>query len=101
MDLFTSLQLGKEALSYAKKITDLISNKSEKKAVAQKLEKAEKAFKIAETELAINLGYEICRCTWPPQIMLEMEADEDKKGFKCPKCGKLEEIDGSLGVMGG
>ena len=36
----------------------------------RQIEKAELALKISEAELAKNLGFKLCKCTFPPTIML-------------------------------
>jgi hypothetical protein len=43
---------------------------AQQKAVDAALEQADKAAQIAEAEMAKGLGYELCTCTFPPQIML-------------------------------
>jgi hypothetical protein len=48
------------------------------------IEKAEQALRTSEAELAKTLGFRLCRCEFPPQIMLWKE----KEGAHiCPKCG--------------
>jgi hypothetical protein len=38
--------------------------------VQTQIELAEDALQKSEAELAKNLGYQLCKCTFPPQIML-------------------------------
>ena len=56
------------------------------------IEKAEKALRASEAELAKALGYKLCQCTFPPQIMLSKghHAEQGMEIFKCEKCGKQE-----------
>jgi predicted RNA-binding Zn-ribbon protein involved in translation (DUF1610 family) len=82
--LKAALQLGGQALSLLKSARDLLPKSPQKEAISQKLEEAEKAFRIAEAKAAQELGYPLCKCTWPPQIMLAMKK---KLHFKCPECG--------------
>lgn len=86
----TAFELGAQALSMLKSVKDMLPNSPQKEVAAQKISEAEKAFRIAEAKAAQELGYRLCKCTWPPQIML---ATEKKFHFKCPKCNS--EIDTS------
>lgn len=52
-------------------------------AVAAELGKAEVAVKQSQAELAKGLGFRLCRCEFPPNIML-WKADIKKN--VCPKC---------------
>jgi hypothetical protein len=52
---------------------------------AQKeIEKAEQSLRASEAELAKALGYRLCRCEFPPHIMLW---NKDVQASICPKCG--------------
>lgn len=79
----TAFELGSQALSMLKSVKDMLPNSPQKEVAAQKISEAEKAFKIAEAKVAQELGYPLCKCTWPPQIML---ATQKNFRFKCPKC---------------
>jgi hypothetical protein len=70
------------ALATLKQITNLLPDNSNKDDLIAKLERAELEFKIAESESATSLGYEICRQHFPPVIMLS----KDDKIWKCPEC---------------
>jgi hypothetical protein len=60
-------------------------------AITQALAAAESGSKIAEAEMAKALGYELCKCEFPPIIMLTVGAHSSrpKTGpvYECPKCG--------------
>ena len=59
--------------------------KSDKREQAEKqLMVAEEALKRSDVALAQKLGYRLCQCTFPPQIML-FKQDEGVK--VCPLCG--------------
>lgn len=58
------------------------------------LETSERQIAIAEAEIAQALGYQLCQCTFPPQIMLavgtrvmEYHAAKNQKVFECARCG--------------
>lgn len=48
------------------------------------IKKAEEALKNTEAEVAKALGFKLCKCTFPPQIMLWKEQE---KTNVCPSCG--------------
>jgi hypothetical protein len=50
----------------------------------QQIEKAEQALKAAEAELAKGLGYQLCRCQFPPNVMLWSGSERTNI---CPVCG--------------
>lgn len=70
------------ALSAIRQALDLIPDNSQKADVQVALDQAEREFKIAEATAANNLGYQICRNHFPPEIMLS----SDEKNWECPVC---------------
>jgi len=82
----TAFSLCKEVIDLLKKAKEIIPNGIEKKTIDSKIEEAEKSFKIAESKLAQELGYQLCRCTWPPQIMICIEHEEYGDKVQCPNC---------------
>ena len=57
------------------------------------ISKAEDALKAAEAQLAKEFGYHLCKCTFPPQIMLSTgrhQRHPDQEVFKCERCGNQE-----------
>jgi hypothetical protein len=63
-------------------------------AVAEAIEQSSRQFDLAEVEIAKALGYELCRCEFPPTIMLTAgsftgRGSPPKTGpvYECPKCG--------------
>lgn len=59
-----------QSLGLLKKAHDVMPDSKEKKELSKKLEEVEAAYKVAEAKAAKELGYDLCKCTWPPQIML-------------------------------
>lgn len=58
----------------------------------QKLKAADEALRRSDAKLAKDLGYKLCQCTFPPQIMLS-KGHHDVHGvemFQCPQCGKQD-----------
>jgi len=52
------------------------------------VEKAERELRAAEAVMAQGLGYHLCQCEWPPNIMLGAGG---KVRCPNPKCGHYEE----------
>jgi len=75
------VRAAKSALDMIKAAKELIPKGKDKDAVAHKIEEAEQALKRADAKLAKELGYPLCECTFPPQIMLWKEK---KRRFVCP-----------------
>ncbi|WP_271896156.1 hypothetical protein [Candidatus Phyllobacterium onerii] len=56
------------------------------------IEKSIEQLDIAEAQIARALGYELCKCQFPPTVMLTVghsNARGNKPGpiYECPKCG--------------
>lgn len=45
--------------------------------------------RLQEIELARKLGYLLCKCTWPPQIMVLTGADHV---YRCRRCSRVREM---------
>ena len=74
-------------LSVFKKAKDLLPDSKEKDDATKALETAESSFKVAEAQLAQSMGFELCQCSWPPNIMLyRHELDE----HHCSECGNAK-----------
>lgn len=71
-------------LSIFKQARDLLPESKEKDKASEALIKAESSFKAAEAQLAQSMGFELCQCAWPPNIMVfKHEFDE----YYCNECG--------------
>lgn len=75
-------------VSTVKSVIDILP-KRDKEDASQKLHEAEEKLQIAQAQIAKGLGYELCKCTWPPQIMLHAEDAEYGEKFRCPACGRV------------
>jgi hypothetical protein len=90
MDLaaFTSaLQLMKEVIQFLMQVKDLLPTDPKRQGVERRLIEAERSLQMAEAQVAKALGYPLCRCTWPPQIMLSKGLKGQDEIFGCPRCG--------------
>lgn len=81
-----SLVLGvaKSLLGTIKETKELIPEIKDKEAIEKAIIKAEKDLALAESSTAKELGYDLCKCTFPPQIMLY---DNSSTNNVCPRCG--------------
>ncbi len=87
MELTAYLTAAKTVLDLFKGIRAELPQTTKTHEVAQHIEKAEEALRATEAQLAKALGYPLCQCTWPPQIMLW---HENESAHLCPRteCGK-------------
>jgi hypothetical protein len=108
LDFTGYLTAAKTALDIFKGIRSELPAGSRTTTINQQIEKAEAALRTSEAELAKALGYTLCQCTFPPQIMLWRESEQAhvcsnptcgrklklEIGEKCPVCGT-----GTLNVL--
>ncbi len=86
---FTSaLQLVKEGIQFLRQVKDLLPTDAKRQEAEERLNVAERSLQMAEAQVANELGYRLCKCTWPPQIMLSRGSKEYDEIFECPLCGK-------------
>ena len=86
-NLKMAFDLFRSAVGLAKDSAELLPDEKGEP-VKQALEKAEQASKLAEAQIAKVLGYNLCQCTFPPQIMLSKGYGEYQEQFECPNCKK-------------
>jgi hypothetical protein len=83
-------RLSKEAIGLFRAAVPLLpkGHKAREDAAA-KLQAAEESLEAAKVSLAKKLGYPLCKCTFPPQIMQQTGRHPklDDLIFKCAKCG--------------
>ena len=64
---------------------------AEQRAIDEALDKASTAAQLAEAEIAKALGYELCKCEFPPIVMKTVGYGRNAKIsgaiYECPKCG--------------
>jgi len=70
------------AIELLRDAKDLVPGSQKAKAIELALKQAEQALQHAEIRLANDLGYNLCKCTFPPQVALR--APDGK--MICPKC---------------
>lgn len=86
------LSLFSEAIGLVRNAQNTLPDSKEKESIEKSLVEAGKAAKLAEAQIENALGYILCKCTFPPQIMLSQGYKESnyshKEEFVCPKCNK-------------
>jgi hypothetical protein len=91
--IFDGLRSAISMVREAKGSRDSDQGKEETKLIDAALEKASVATAIAEAEVAKALGFELCKCQFPPIPMLTVgHIDSNQSGmhgpvYECPKCG--------------
>jgi len=87
----TFINAGRSAISLFKEVKELLPDGKQKTEAINKIEEAERALQIAEAKAAKEMGYQLCKCTFPPQIML---FDKAQNIYKCqnPACGYEEPV---------
>lgn len=83
-DLSEYLKASKDALDILKGVIGLLPKGTDAGAAQKQLEQADQALKASEAQLAKALGYPLCKCTFPPQIML---LKTEAQVMQCPRCG--------------
>ncbi|HKR19737.1 MAG TPA: hypothetical protein VJS41_06300 [Stellaceae bacterium] len=82
----------RSALELFKGATETLPDSARKTAIADSVEQAEREIRLGETQIALALGYHLCRCTFPPQIMVSVGHTSGQHAFQCPDCKKLESV---------
>jgi len=98
MDIISAFTTGatllKECIGFLKGAKELFPSGSEKATVEMKIAEAEKTLQLAEVQTAKLLDYPLCKCDFPPKIMLNagnstVQGMESVEVFKCPSCEKV------------
>ncbi|HMD55561.1 MAG TPA: hypothetical protein VKJ65_13515 [Phycisphaerae bacterium] len=83
-DWLAYISAAKSALDIIKGIRSELPKGADADKAQQKIEQAESALKNSKAELAKSLGFRLCQCTFPPEIMLW---DKVERAKICPACG--------------
>jgi hypothetical protein len=89
-EVMAYIRASKDVLDLFKSLVGLMPKGAQADQTEQRVIEAEKALKAAEAHLAKTLGYHLCQCTFPPQIMLSVgrHPTRDTEIFKCSACEK-------------
>jgi hypothetical protein len=87
-DLIGWIQASKEAVSLIKNAYELLPKGSKRDEIENKVKLASQILERGDAKLAKELGFVLCKCTFPPQIMLW---NEQEKADICPRvvCGHM------------
>jgi hypothetical protein len=80
-DIAEYVRVSKETLDLFKTAYAFLPAGKDKGAIEHRIQRAEELMKQSDAKLALALGYSLCRCEWPPKIMLW---NEKKKANVCP-----------------
>jgi hypothetical protein len=84
-DLKLYVDTAKTLLDLFKSARQSLPDTPQRKEIDEKIKAAEDIMKRSDAKLARALGYSLCQCTFPPQIMLWKEATKSRD---CPSCGR-------------
>ena len=86
----------KEAIALVHSANNQLPAGEPRKAIQQKIEEAERAIQLGHAAMGQSLGFQICHCTWPPQVMASTQYSKETRveQFTCPNCGKTLSLPG-------
>ena len=84
------VRAGKETISLLQAAVGLMPKGDNRAKVEVEIARAERALQMSEANAAQSLGYKLCQCTLPPQIMLSKGYHDvhNVELFVCPQCNK-------------
>ncbi|HYL31983.1 MAG TPA: hypothetical protein VEU53_02390 [Stellaceae bacterium] len=90
----SSMDTIRSVLELFKDAKESLPDSTLKASITESLGRADRGIRLGEAQIAQVLGYHLCQCTYPPQIMfgvgLTTLGDER---FQCPRCKKLKPPD--------
>ncbi|MEX2493004.1 MAG: hypothetical protein WD425_14730 [Nitrospirales bacterium] len=86
----------KEAVYLLKSATDQLPPGDTQQAIHEKIEEAERAIQLGHAEMGESLGFQLCHCTWPAQVMASTRYTKETQveQFTCPNCKKSLSLSG-------
>ena len=97
LEAFTKgLTVLKEAIGLVHSANDQLPKNETQKAIQQKVEEAERLIQVGHASVGQSLGFQLCHCTWPPQVMASTGYNEKTQveQFTCSHCGKTVSLSG-------
>jgi hypothetical protein len=97
-DVAEYIRISKDALNIFKTAYGLLPKGEKRDDIERRVRAAEDALRRSDVALAQKLGYDLCQCTWPPQIMLW---HNNERVFVCPRpeCGRRIQTSYSKGTQ--
>lgn len=81
--------LTKSLIATLKELKELLPEQEDRQRLSRQLQEAERQLALAEASTAKELGYDLCQCTFPPNIMLYQQ---EKTANICPSCGHSKRV---------
>ena len=97
LEAFTKgLTVLKEAIGLVHSANDQLPAGESQKAIQQKVEEAERLIQAGHATVGESLGFQLCHCTWPPQVMASTGYTKEThvEQFTCPNCKKSVSLSG-------
>jgi len=85
-EITTGIGLVKTAAETIRTVAGMLPKSPKKEEVEKQLQQADNNFRAAEAKVAQSLGYDLCQCSWPPQIMLKVGGRGPDIITECPRC---------------
>jgi hypothetical protein len=85
-----------EAIGLVHSANDQLPAGEPQKAIQQKVEEAERLIQAGHAAVGQSLGFQLCHCTWPPQVMASSGYTEETQveQFTCSNCEKSISLSG-------
>lgn len=94
-EIKTGLESVATAIQILKAGAKLLPNDQQQQ-TEQQISSAERQLRLAESQIAQGLDYDLCRCTFPPQIMLY---NRQENANICPSCGNTNSLGISVSLI--
>jgi len=97
LEAFTKgLTVLKVAIGLVHTANDQLPAGEQQTAIQQKVEEAERLIQVGHASVGQSLGFQLCHCTWPPQVMASTGFNEKTQveQFTCSNCGKSLSLSG-------
>lgn len=88
-DFKAGIDMLRGAVGLVRDVQSALPEGDKKQAVEEALAQSESQIKIAEAQIAKGLGYELCKCQFPPTPMLTVGYRTRGEGgtvYECPIC---------------
>jgi hypothetical protein len=83
------IECSRAAVSELKQIRNLMPASKDRDNIDERIKRAEDLLSRADAELAQKLGFYLCKCAFPPKIMLWVES---RSAHVCQSCGHQQPI---------
>lgn len=89
-------------INLLKSAKDQLSNEEMKMLIEKKIAEAEHTLQLGNAEIGQSLGFQLCQCTWPHQVMISdgYSETEHLEQFKCRNCGTVRSVESHAKPLG-